>query len=733
MKKIFLYLCSVLVLISFVSADIRTDIEDSLEINLKYYSSTGNYTNTLNDSINFIKSGGGNSYNCSSSLPSNDTLDTCYHWDRGTSTYFESETNDYLSGMNEGCIEIIVNSSSYVSSYFTLASYYYDDTNRFYFFAYDRGSTGDLNYLMNDGGVLDYHVDTEVDDYTPDTLLVNSEFQHIVIGNDGTNETWWLNNVEYGHSEATNGNWFQDLRSGQVMYIGARKYSGSVGQYHEGTFLYYRIYSDSDVCFNQTKRDWLYNSKSFRCLINCTGGVAPPPTASLSIYKGLPTENSQYISGQNFWFNGTATNTQENNFNCTFYVNGTQYANKTNINISTNNNFTYSLNTFQNTFNVSCENNNASDSVRWDNITIDLIEPYQNITYPTDSLNLDYQTDFSHNITFNDSNFDGYNISYYFNNSGTLILQQEFYEDNMLGGQYNITNTTNSSNWCSSPPCSIYMNVTSWDSHNPVEEPHEKYKELFNEDGVLTFFFEDGYITLKSNKTENYLVVSEDNRYKIEFGFSQKKDIDLLLESDRPFYFKETEYNGHFVFPMFKYFDLEDEEHSISITSITKTENGYLIIFDSDKLKVKTKSLGDLHIRSEVVQFILYESPSLNTQLLTDLNTSVTGLVTISDSIEGGIGMIAVVILLVVFLILGVFTPIRLFMSFSGIIMFILSIMTGEDFLNGTVESLSAKAMFFVFLFTSIGLLLMGVILQIIQHIEGKKKRMTKDFYSNIY
>lgn len=500
-----------------------------------------------------------------------------------------------------------------------------------------------MNANIYDGGSSNIVAD-DVD------MSSNVDWHHYCImwDSNGHIDYFYFDGVNQGAS-STNTFTLDDL---DQATLGAHTWRDSYNDYWDGTL--------DEVGFWTT----ILTSDNVSQLYNSGNGCNPfsdAVVASFTLNKGLPNDNSQHTESLSFWFNGTVTNTDKTNFNCTFKQDNTLVFNQSISDITINNNFTLDYECLFCNYTIDCSNTNTSDSISWQTITTDFTEPFINISQPISTSEWFYDTDYSFNVTLNDTNLDGYNISFYENNSGVLTLKQNFYLSNMTGGWYVIDNTTNSSTWCTNS-CSVYMNVTSWDSHNPVYKPHKKYNELFIDKGFMHIKFDNYFIELNSNKVKKYEILDQNNKYEIQFEFSQKDNIDFDVYSNTEFYFKKSEYKGHFVFPsILKFLDFESEDlELVNLTQISPVH--WKIVFNSNKLKIKTKSIGDLHVNSDKVLFDIVYRYSVTEQSLLDINETNTQilnntntLVTLVDEIEENITMLPIVLLYGILLGIGYF------------------------------------------------------------------------------
>lgn len=410
----------------------------------------------------------------------------------------------------------------------------------------------------------------------------------------------------------------------------------------------------------------------------CDIYASSPVNPGLTLTQDSPNDSTQHTEQVNFLFTGTVSNSHDDNFNCSFYMNDTLKDTLEMINISEQNNFSYAFSCFGCNFNVTCYNNNASDSIIYSDIFIDLTQPVINIFQPTNTSFQYIDIDYYHNITFNDSNFDGYNISYYLNNSGSLSLLQQWYAFNLSGGQYNIYNETNSSDWCATD-CNIYLNITAWDSHNEIDKTHEKIKDIDKRTGYVKIFFEGGYIEINDTNLKDYDLIDEDNKYKEKIKFETGIG-EMIIRSNTPFYFKQSEYKGHLVFPYLRKY--KDFMHDSFIVTQIEQINLYeiKISYETEK-NVLLKSIGDLNINSKTVSFTMIEQPSADTALLTDINKTLSSIDTNTYNTNENVfkiyevlRMLGFIILFLVFLYIGLFTEYKVFLIIDSFIWLLLGL-----------------------------------------------------------
>lgn len=465
----------------------------------------------------------------------------------------------------------------------------------------------------------------------------------------------------------------------------------------------------------------------------------PTPPLSLTLNKGLPNDNSQFTSYQNFNYNGSIIGTSDNNFLCMIFENNINILNQSPTNISQHQNFTINYDISRFNYSINCTNTNTSDVINWYNISIDTIEPRITINYPTSGLYIDYTSNWYQSIVINDTNLDGYYVRYYFNNSGVLILQQEFKGIDLDSTYYTLGNLTNASNWCIVPTCSIFLNVTAWDSHNPINKPHEEYTSINNTDNLLRFYFHNDYIELYSDDLKGFTVVDEDNKYKIIFDVKNQFDASIFLRSNNPLIYKKNSiYQAHFIIrEILKYIDFVSPD--ITIKEIQKINDyEYKIKVDFEKKLLKTESIGDLNINQEYLQFYLYEAPSLTLIYLEQLNITAhnindtaTNINDIITTIRGDFQMFIWVILFLTLLIFGLLTHYKIVLIFDSFISVILGYLM---FLNENIPIEMQGVYKVVVLLSTVSVFFMlfiyGTIASYISAVNQKKKRESenKDF-----
>jgi hypothetical protein len=132
------------------------------------------------------------------------------------------------------------------------------------------------------------------------------------------------------------------------------------------------------------------------------------PVASLTLATNLTNNFNISDNPVRFWVNGTVTNTQDNDFNCTFFANTTVVSSIKNLNVTQNVQYNFSNGDGFYKFNVSCFNTNSSA----DSVTLGYI------FLPSSSLVL------SSNLT-NYYNYTKVSNKFSFTTNGTVTMTQD--------------------------------------------------------------------------------------------------------------------------------------------------------------------------------------------------------------------------------------------------------------------------------------------------------------------
>jgi len=310
----------------------------------------------------------------------------------------------------------------------------------------------------------------------------------------------------------------------------------------------------------------------------------------------------------------------------------------------------------------------------------------------------------------------GYNLTIWLNDSGILDQVYNLYDDNIIVEQYNITNLTNSNDWCTSEPCEMIMNVTAWDDHNPLYNIEKENAEIFEHKNITSMIYEKGYINIETNNNVN--IVENTENYNIMF--SEKKETIVVLSSNSKMIFRNTKYKSHIYFPEIKkYFDLNSK--NIKINDIIFKNNKYYIYCNILEKNTITNSIGDLNVNNQQVIFSIIERPTLSTALLSNINITLLNINSTNNNIyneirkiTGGIEMLPYIILAITFLLLGFYTTYKILITFSGVTLFVLTFLLGQRMIEATTTMNNFyKAGYFLFFFISILFCIMGILLQI--------------------
>lgn len=592
MKKLLIYLFCILTLISFAYSDCTLSddaiLYSSFDVNC-----------TIDDS------GSGNDGTSNGATWVNTGLlgdGSCY-FDGGDYITFDSALNDLAEENGYFTMCGIFNITTYttIQTPFTMSEAKADGI-------YDYAGV----FFM---GTTDDHLDATTNDYdggshynnvAGGSAINDNSVYHFCFTVDSSKHisSYYLNGADKG-SDNTSSTGFTFTK----VVVGARYKDSSpvtfdyniIGNVDE-VGLWDRVLTSSEILN-------LYNSGSF-CNPYITGNVS---TATLTL-NNINLSTGNYNSSFLFSFNGSVSYTDEDNFNCSLYLNESVNSTLSLINISQEQVFNLSYGNPAQGFNVNvtCLNNNASDSFKINNVYIDSVIPQVVINADFVNNSLLYMPDMKFNVTINysDDNLAYASLNLTINNTviydnltlypNITFMQIEYFNETLLKGNYTLI-------------------AIAMDDHNIKHEPHEKADKIEKNKENLKFYFNDNYINFYSPDIDMFEVIDEDNKYKIIIDSDNKKKAWIKLYSNLPLeYIGKT--NGHFIsLQLEKYIDFVSND--LIITDIIKEDDyNYYIELEFLKDTVKTESLGDLNKNVKIWYFEVLNNVVPYYNITQDLN-----------------------------------------------------------------------------------------------------------------
>lgn len=453
-------------------------------------------------------------------------------------------------------------------------------------------------------------------------------------------------------------------------------------------------------------------------------------TPSFDINTNLETIN--LTTDLTFYFNtSNHINITTDSFNCSLYLNNTLNESKNNILLNlTNQNFTlsYCNKEVGYNINVTCRRNEQGEEISNSFLVEDI---FLDCVLPT----LDIDTNFINQSSYYDDTTINYNISvsdsnlYALNHtikdtSDNSIKRWDFVEDlNITEYQLNVSNSTSLLT-----TGDYVINITAWDSHtnNKVKPLHWIYEDdKFILDGEIFLYGDIKYLDNKDRIVTYFYISEDETKYKMKVTFNQD-DLEhtfYLETTNKLSFISHSNYKAHFVyFPLKRWIDFEGE----NIKNVEVTQLGYnyfrIVVshfYITDEFELE--SIGDLNINSEQWFFNITEAPSIEEEYYPSFNESLTDLINISENIEGGLEMLGIILLIVVFMLIGVFSSLKIFMAFSGGVLFWLSLFLMDKFLDVTegTKHLFYKGGFWIMIIFGLCFIFLGILLQILQFMKG--------------
>lgn len=368
-----------------------------------------------------------------------------------------------------------------------------------------------------------------------------------------------------------------------------------------------------------------------------SGGTAPSLTLNSDLKNGTITNATYY----NFFFNGSSTN-NSNFYNCDIFAGITNKGSGINLNLTKNNNFSFSLpNTEQYiNFTLNCYNENASKNTSAlyyiDNIktVLDWLSP--NGTYYN---NVQLYTNFS----ISDDNLYFFEYTVY----QGVTLKENITHSNLHGiNNYSVYNLSGVSQIVGS----YTWNLKVWENHNPLSDLSlfKEYSTKIN-NSKITYSYNNKEYSIYSN--EKMFIISQTKDYKQYFNFligkndTPKTEYTYYLEYDGELiYISDSKYKGHFVlWDIKRYVDFQCKDY-VKVTMINK--NKYQINTPCTNFE----TTGNLNFMSWSGNFTITTPPSLSDAYLSSINETLYNSYIIQNNIWGEIKMFSLILINIVFI-----------------------------------------------------------------------------------
>lgn len=381
--------------------------------------------------------------------------------------------------------------------------------------------------------------------------------------------------------------------------------------------------------------------------------VATVPVPGLSLSTNLTSGN--YTTDIDFSFSGTPANTGDL-FNCSVYWNETINQSFTDVNITALQIGILDYSGLERGYdiNVTCANNNATDSLKVTDVFLDSVLPDLTInsSFTNNSMYYD-DTTFSISIGVYDTNLFAVNYTLY-NDAGQV--QDNFFTQNLTVPLYMI----NRSNSTAALGVGGYLiRAEAWDSHtdNLVREMDFFYGTNYIKADDIQFISDDLKFYNNKDKLVTYFYLSKD-RYKFKATFETEgyyHEIELKTARQLTFISKSA-YLCHFVdFDSKRWIDFAGK--NVKDCQATKlAENHYLIRIEHYTItdEVEFESIGDLNFNFAEWRFNVTAAPDPTDLILLGINEtlySMSGeLSDLNDAADDFIGVVTMIFLSILYL-----------------------------------------------------------------------------------
>lgn len=562
-----------------------------------------------------------------------------------------------------------------------------DDANNYYLgSAYVQATNEIHNNVQNSGGFGQYKI----------TGMTKNAWHHvcIVLATNGSIEMTYLDGVAQAGVEKVGT--FTGITNGQ---IGCAITAGTFNTCWSGLIDEFKIWN---IPITQTEITADYNSSVGVSCLTLFGGTPPPPIPTLTL-SNLNLSSGNYTSNFNFQFNGVVTDTTDNNFNCSLYLNNTINQTLLLINISEIQTFnlTYGLQQVGYNINVTCLNPVISDDFIVNDVFIDIVPPeivisteFTNGTTYYDNTNLNIKINYTDNNLFSIAT----NITDELNN-----LEFDFFIDN-LDVTFFMINISNSTQKLGAGNYTI--STIAWDSHTSFNLKKEVIR-------VNSKTLNYGGIEIYSDKDLDYIK----NYDKVKSVMKGKSKL-CYKTTDEFISIQDSEYPNHYI-------DIKNkvwiDEYSFTFDKI-KDKNGKIkeLCFTSNKDDIYiSSSIGDMNFKYVAWEFSVISAPDETALAVYSLNSTLAILGENITYLGGDLQMLGIIIGFIIFLVLGILTIYKFLISISGLFSLLISFyfMSVIGTVTNASKILFYKGALFMMLFLGIGLLLLGIGWQIIYNI----------------
>ena len=335
--------------------------------------------------------------------------------------------------------------------------------------------------------------------------------------------------------------------------------------------------------------------------------------------------------------------------NCTIILNTVN--NKTQIDRNATKNFLFNISfgdDVQQDFNISiqCLNSEISTVTNISLYRIDRVNPiiatdFINNTQflTTDTLTL--------RTNFTDPNLFAYNNSFFDING---VETENFFAENLTTNfTINVTSRVTSSTG------NFSIRLQAWDSHTG-----KKVRPLswFISGDTIHFDSELELIGQIKQELTSFTLSDDETKYKFKVTFEEDSfNQTMIIKGSSNLYFLgDSKYSGHFVYlstnkwidfisPNIKtleVFELSNRSHRLEITFYNKTD------------EIELESIGDLNTEIQIFFYTVVTETQLNTQLLTDINSTMNNINKTLTLIEGGSMILGWILWIVMFSLIAI-------------------------------------------------------------------------------
>lgn len=362
-----------------------------------------------------------------------------------------------------------------------------------------------------------------------------------------------------------------------------------------------------DQTIDATQQGCLNDTDHFN--INCDDPPGASPTASVTLSTNLTNGNYTY-KPFSFAFNASVSNTADNNFNCSLYLNSSLNQTHAINNISINQIFNLTNDIEEGyEFNITCLNNNATDSfTRY--IELDTVPP--DLVIDSSFVNgSDYfdNSDVVYVLNVTDTNLFAFNHTIK-EPDGTIVRHD--FQDNLTTTFYQL-NVSNSTAVLGVGNYTITM--TAWDSHTSKKLKHkEKIKDNKLEYGNVKFYCDD---------TELMEYTKEKDKIKPKVTFNKMKKSQVCYYEGNNLIKVNHGYPNHYVDFVNK---IWIDDYSAEVVKVNNNKIKLTYRNDKSFKHIQTDSIGDLNEEEKQWEFTVSEAPTADYLIQQDQNNTLTNI-----------------------------------------------------------------------------------------------------------